>query len=103
MTQETTTIPIASIILDESIYPRKGIDPRRIGIFAENIRDGFRFEPVEVESAPDNPGKYRLLDGAHRWSAYKSTGVTEAEAVIKNLDGTDPLLYAAKKPSARDS
>ena len=89
--------PISSIILDEDIYPRKGIDPRRIGIFAENIRDGFKFDPIEVEPAPDNPGKYRLLDGAHRWSAYKSTGVTEAEAVIKNLDGTDPLLYAAKK------
>jgi len=24
---------------------------------------------------------YRLLDGAHRWSAYKTTGVTETEAV----------------------
>jgi len=97
MTQQTTTIPIASIILDEDIYPRKGIDPRRVGIFAENIRDGFKFDPIEVEPAPDKPGKYRLLDGAHRWSAYKSTGVTEAEAVIKNLDGTDPLLYAARK------
>jgi len=97
MTKSTTTIPIASIILDEDIYPRKGIDPRRVGIFAENIRDGFKFDPIEVEPAPDKPGKYRLLDGAHRWSAYKSTGVTEAEAVIKNLDGTDPLLYAAKK------
>ena len=97
MAKQTTTIPISSIILDEDIYPRKGIDPRRIGIFAENIRDGFKFDPIEVEPAPDNPGKYRLLDGAHRWSAYKSTGVTEAEAVIKNLDGTDPLLYAAQK------
>jgi len=97
MTKSTTTIPISSIILDEDIYPRKAIDPRRVGIFAENIRDGFKFDPIEVEPAPDKPGKYRLLDGAHRWSAYKSTGVTEAEAVIKNLDGTDPLLYAAKK------
>jgi len=97
MAKQTTTIPISSIILDEDIYPRKGIDPRRIGIFAENIRDGFKFDPIEVEPAPDKPGKYRLLDGAHRWSAYKSTGVTEAEAVIKNLDGTDPLLYAAQK------
>ena len=34
-----------------------------------------------------------LTDGA----AYKSTGVAEAEAVIKDLDGNDPLLYAAKK------
>ena len=97
MTQLTNIIPVASIIFDEDIYPRKAIDPRRIGIFAENIRDGFKFEPIDVERAPDMPGKYRLLDGAHRWSAYKSTGVTETEAVIKNLDGTDPLLYAAKK------
>ena len=97
MTKSATKIPISSIILDEDIYPRKGIDPRRVGIFAENIRDGFKFEPIEVEPAPDKPGRYRLLDGAHRWSAYKSTGLTGAEAVIKNLDGTDPLLYAAKK------
>jgi hypothetical protein len=97
MTQQTTRIPISSIILDEEIYPRKGIDHRRVGIFAENIRDGFRFDPIEVEPRPDKPGWYRLLDGAHRWSTYKSTGIEEAEADIKDLDGNDPLLYAAKK------
>jgi len=68
------------------------------GMFAENIRDGFSFDPVEVEAVLDMPGLYRLLDGAHRWSAYKATGVSEVEAaVIKDLNGTDPLLYAAKK------
>jgi len=97
MTKSKTKIPISSIILDEDIYPRKGIDPRRVGIFAENIRDGLKFEPIEVEPDPEKSGKYRLLDGAHRWSAYKTTGATETEAVIKNLNGTDPLLYAAKK------
>jgi len=97
MTQQTTTIPISVVIFDEDIYPRKGIDPRRVGIFAENIRDGFKFDPIEVEPDPGKPGRYRLLDGAHRWGAYKTTGVTEVEAVIKNLDGNDPLLYAAKK------
>jgi len=67
-------------------------------MFAENIRDGFSFDPVEVEAVLDMPGLYRLLDGAHRWSAYKATGVSEVEAaVIKDLNGTDPLLYAAKK------
>ena len=97
MTNETTTIPISSIILDESIYPRKSIDHRRVGMFAEHIRDGFKFDPIEVEPIPGKPGKYRLLDGAHRWSAYKSAGVTEIEVIITNLDGKDPLLYAAKK------
>jgi hypothetical protein len=97
MTQRTTQIPISSIILDEDIYPRKGIDHKRVGIFAENIRDGVAFDPIEVEPCPDKPGFYRLLDGAHRWSAYKSTGVEEVKVIIKDLDGNDPLLYAAEK------
>ncbi len=97
MTQQTTKIQVASIILDETIYPRKGIDHRRVGGFSENIRDGFVFDPIEVERVPDRAGIYRLLDGAHRWNVYKSIGAAEVEAVIKDLDGNDPLLYAAKK------
>ena len=97
MVKATTRIPISDIILDEAIYPRDRIDHKRVGIFAANIRDGFTFDPIEVEPAPDKPGRYRILDGAHRWSAYKATGVTEPEVIIKDLDGIDPLLYAAKK------
>ncbi len=95
--QDTTKIPISSIVLDESIYPRGMIDRKRVAIFAENIRDNFRFDPIEVEPHPDMKGKYRILDGVHRWCAYKATGVTEPEAIIKGLDGIDPLLYAAAK------
>ena len=98
MPKPATKIPISSIILDEEIYPRKGIDQKRVGIFAENIRDGFKFDPIEVEPHPDKPGKYRLLDGVHRWNAFKAVGVAETDAIIiKDLDGTDPLLYAAQK------
>ncbi|MCP3943654.1 MAG: ParB N-terminal domain-containing protein, partial [Desulfobacteraceae bacterium] len=97
MTQQTTQITISSIILDEDIYPRRGIDHRRVGIFAENIRDGIKFDPIEVAPCPDKPDWYRLLDGAHRWNAYKSTGKDNVKVLIKELNGTDPLLYAAKK------
>ncbi len=97
MSQTTRTIPISSIILDEAIYPRKSIDHRRVAMFAANIRDGFVFDPIEVEAIPGKPGKYRLLDGAHRWSAYKLTGTMEVVAIIQNLNGRDPLLYAAQK------
>jgi len=98
MPRQATKIPISSIILDEEIYPRKGIDQKRVGIFAENIRDGFKFDPIEVQPDPDKPGKYRLLDGVHRWHAFKAVGAAETDAIIiKDLDGTDPLLYAAQK------
>ena len=42
MAKPATKISISSIILDEEIYPRKGIDQKRVGIFAENIREGGR-------------------------------------------------------------
>ena len=97
MTKSTTIVPVSNIILDEEIYPRNKIDQKRIGIFAENIRDGFEFDPVEVQVHPEKNGKYRILDGVHRWNAYKAVGTTEIEIIIKNLGGFDPLLYAASK------
>ena len=83
MVKATTRIPISDIILDEEIYPRDGVDQKRVGIFAENIRDGFKFDPIEVQAHHDVTGKYSILDGVHRWSAYKATGVTEPEVIIK--------------------
>ena len=97
MPKSITKIPISDIYLDEQIYPRERIDQKRVGIFADNIRDNFIFDPLEDQPHPEKPGKYRILDGAHRWCAYKAAGLTEAEAVIRNLDGIDPLLYAATK------
>ena len=56
MTKQTTRIPIVSIILDEDIYPRKRIDPRRVATFSENLRDGFKFDPMEVVATlPNQP------------------------------------------------
>ncbi len=64
-------------------------------MFAENIRDGFKFDPIEIEPHPDKPGKYRLLDGVHRWSAYKAVGMAEPDAIIiENLDGTEPMVWS---------
>ncbi len=97
MVQAIRKIPISQIILDEKIYPRSGIYPKRVSMFAENIRDGFKTDPIEVQIHPDDDSKYRILDGAHRLNAYKEIGATEIPVHIITLDGIDPLLYAAQK------
>jgi hypothetical protein len=43
MKDVSAKILISDIFLDESIYPRENVDHKRIGIFAENLRDGFVF------------------------------------------------------------
>ncbi len=97
MTKTACTIPITQIILDEKIYPRGSVHPKRVSMFAENMRDGFKIDPIEVQIHPEYDDKYRILDGAHRWYAYKETGATEIPVLIITLDGLDPLLYAAQK------
>jgi len=70
MAKAVHTIPITQLILDEEIYPRTGVNPRRVSMFAENIRDGFKIDPIEVEIRLEYGDKYHILDGAHRWHAY---------------------------------
>ncbi len=97
MAKTACTVPISQIILDEDIYPRSGVYPKRVSMFAENLRDGFEIDSIKVQLHPEYGDKYRILDGAHRWHAYKEIGATEIPAHIITLDGLDPLLYAAKK------
>jgi len=92
MVRAIRKIPISQIILDEKIYPRSGISPKRVSMFAENMRDGFKIDPIEVQVHPDDENKYRILDGAHRFNAYKEIGATEIPVHVITLDGIDPLL-----------
>lgn len=69
--KKTDIIKIEDIVLDNSIYPRINIDHKRVSMFEENMRDGFEFDPIHLQEHPDEPGKYRILDGAHRFQAYK--------------------------------
>ena len=97
MAKAISKLPITSIIFDEEIYPRVRIDHKRISMFADNLRDGFKFDQIEVQLHPEDSGKYRILDGVHRWHAYKETGANEIPVRIIALDSIDPLLYAAQK------
>ena len=77
MNKSRLSISITDIVLDNDVYPRSAIDHKRVGLFAENIRDGFEFEAIHVQELPEEKGKYRILDGAHRWQAHKTVVVND--------------------------
>jgi ParB/Sulfiredoxin domain len=97
MAKTTCTVPTTQIILDEEIYPRSSVYPKRVSMFAENMRDGFKIDPVEVQIHPEYDDKYSILDGAHRWNAYKEIGATEIPVHIVTLDGIDPHPLCSEK------
>ena len=81
MSKAACTVSISQIILDEDIYPREGVYPKRVSMFAENMRDGFEINPIEVQIHSEYGDKYRILDGTHRWHAYKEIGANEIPPV----------------------
>ncbi|MCF8090415.1 MAG: hypothetical protein K9K21_12045 [Desulfotignum sp.] len=94
MKDQVIQIPVSDIVLDESIYPRENMDHKRIGIFVENLRDGFEFDPVLVQ-AFENPELSESSSTARR--AFQSNpGLTSAEigmAIGRSRQAVD--LYIA--------
>jgi len=93
---EFKTVKISDIEVDPKVYPRKrGVDSRRVARYAACMRDGDKFERIQVE--PPRDGKHRLLDGLHRIKALKEIGTEEADVTVIGLDGESALLYAASR------
>jgi hypothetical protein len=63
----------------------------------KQLRDMCFAGSIGVEPCPDKPGFYRHLDGYTDGAPTSQLGVEEIKVIIKDLDGNDPLLYAAKK------
>ena len=96
MVQAIRKIPITQIILDAKIYSKSGIYPKRVSMFAENMRDGFKIDPIEVQIHPDDDNKYRILDGAHRLNAYNEIGATEIPIQICKRKANESNYFTSR-------
>ncbi|WP_245569224.1 ParB N-terminal domain-containing protein [Desulfotignum balticum] len=93
---------ISDLIWDEIIYPRSARKQQTIDAYSEALAAGAQFPPIIIQPvvnypAPNTPLSEILLlilDGIHRWSAYKVLGLTEIEAVLWQ---DQPLDYATCK------
>jgi|GEM_PF-1591779 len=74
---------ISEIIIDENIYPRKNFDPETVARYREALSADATLPPLVV--MPDG----RLLDGRHRYEAYKQAGVEEAEVITEEPEDPD--------------
>ena len=86
-----TTLKIAQIKTNGGTQSRKKINNKQVMHYAEQMKEGSIFKPVVVFF----DGKiYWLADGFHRLAAYKSNGVLEVEAEVKEGGQREALLFA---------
>lgn len=72
-------IKLDEVIWDEALYPRTHVDWKTSYEYADAMKAGAVFPPIEVAKVQDG---YLGLDGRHRWTAAKRLKLIDIEATV---------------------
>ena len=81
-------VAISKIVIDEAIYPRSSVSEFNVNRLIAAIKTGVKLPPITVEAKT-----YRLVDGRHRYEAYKKEGLKTIE-VIEKVYASEADLFA---------
>ena len=84
---------ILNIRTDGGTQPRVKLDQDLVKEYAEVMREGAVFPPVEVFH---DGSTYWLVDGFHRYFGYKANGVASIEAIVHTGTLREAQFYAWK-------
>ena len=84
---------LLNIRTDGGTQPRVELDQNLVKEYAEVMREGVVFPPVEVFH---DGSEYWLVDGFHRYFAIKSNAVTTIEAIVHTGTLREARFYAWK-------
>lgn len=95
-------LQLSQILINKTEYPRIEVDKARASRYADSMRDGDTFPPIDIAphkyTEDEERKEYELFDvadGAHRLLAYKEMGIDTIEVNLIETD--DVLFYAAMK------
>jgi hypothetical protein len=79
---------IHDLIWDEAVYPRAAVSQNTVAAYVEALSIGAQFPPVMVQRVVNYPlcGDVSatvmiLIDGVHRWHAFKQAGRTDIPVI----------------------
>ncbi|RLB75337.1 MAG: MerR family transcriptional regulator, partial [Deltaproteobacteria bacterium] len=87
-------VHVSDLTWDQFIYPRKNKSEKTINAYVEALAIGAQFPPIKVQRVfnytsgnetadlpADRHGATIILDGIHRWSAFKESGIKKIAVV----------------------
>jgi hypothetical protein len=86
------TLPLSAILEYPDVQPREIIDPATVDAYAERMREGDQFPPVDVFGDGD---EYILAEGYHRFRAAMAAKRKTIEARIHPGSTREAMLFAA--------
>lgn len=88
---ETRTVAVSEIIFRDDLYPRMEKHPVTVQKYAEDLAV---LPPIEINQ------RNELIDGWHRWTAYKKVGEEQIPVTITETTGDGHLLELAIRRNA---
>ena len=83
---ELTTVPIDEITIDQELQVRDFMRKEKVEEYAQRIEDGAHFPPIHCGRLKGGDGTIYLVDGFHRFEAYKIAGVEQVECEVAEYD-----------------
>ena len=93
-------VTIADLTWSTFIYPREGKNEKTVKAYIEALKIGAKFPPIKIQRVfnyPQDSEKIEarlILDGIHRWLAFKECGFKKIAAVEWKKE---PLDYEANQ------
>lgn len=91
--RETPTLAIGQVRTDGSTQSRTRIDDETVAEYAEAMKSGARFPPVDVFY---DGRDFWLADGFHRVRAYRKTGASKIEVRTHRGTKREALLFSIR-------
>jgi len=85
-------IKVSDVIWRKDLYPRFNPNPQTIQQYADSIDS---LPPIEINQ------RNELIDGYHRWTAYKKLGLEYIQATVTNTENDTQLLWYAVERNAK--
>jgi hypothetical protein len=79
MTEKPTTIALADLVFDATIYPRANVDEMHVKHMENAMEGGITLPPIIVERR-----NKRIIDGTHRYHAALNRGLKSITCVLKD-------------------
>jgi len=89
---KTVKVPLAQIIVDETLYPRHKVSAGNVALLKEALRSGATLPPVVLDAKTK-----KVIDGWHRIEAVRSLygeGVA-VDAELRDYDTKQDMVYDA--------
>jgi len=93
-------VNISDLTWDQFIYPRGGKSEKTINAYIEALAIGAQFPPIKIQrvfnyaDGSETTEAIIILDGIHRWFAFKEKGIKEIAAIEWE---DEPLDYEKNK------